>query len=786
MDASSAPKSRYSILKSRVPVLVLSTWLLLYAGRPFTLGFYSDDWDVYSEQLQGTAPFSLARFSHFIGIGTTYTSRPVAGVVGFLISSIVGRSPFAYQVCCALLALLAALSLRAWLRSLLPEMSREHPLAADLAAVAWLALPWSVVATAWPTCTLAALPAQIFFTESARLMATKEGREGKRLLLSAALLLASYLSYETFYFQGILVAVFYWFRDGAGSGALRHKLVLTVCAVQAVSVALNRVIAHFGLGVYKTFASGWQKYFYGAMRDLPGDLLGSTSPFGTVWTELFGIIVVAAIASAIALSLNSGGRRWARILSAITLSLGIVPGFCIIYTLAGQEITFDGVSPQALTSMSWIGVIVLAAISSAVVLLLNSEGRRLAGGFGVITLSLVSIPVFCMIYALAGYRISFSGLTSRTLNGISWAVAVLLYGLLSVILLSKRRAIVIPGAIAALLFVVVSGLAQQLHVSEFAAVWQAEKAILARAPVKQIESLPKDSQTNILYVGSSYHGNMAIFGAVWDLTGAVFSVPELRGWQRPDQRSVHIHPVATYNWSWDGSALTQELPGYWSQKFAGKALYLWSYDEGRLIQAQAGFRWDGQNAALNRLPSSAAATPPAATFLKIDTKTQGNWNGVYGADGFAMPFDPSGNPTFAEVKFADANLIVWAPSTQNVRAPEPQITVGAWWTPLVRAWWTQDRKISCWWSASGFTIDVNLIDGQTHQIAIYLVDWDSGGAAAERIDALNADSGAVLDTRTISSFSKGLYLVWNLRGHVGLRVTPTAGTNAVASALFFQ
>ncbi len=319
-DASSAPTRRYSILKSRVPVLVLSAWLLLYAGRPFTLGFYSDDWDVYSERLQGTAPFSLARFSHFIGVGTTYTSRPAAGVIGFLISSIAGRSPFGYQVCCALLALLAALSLRAWLRSLLPEGNRAPPFAADLATVAWLAAPWSVVATAWPTCAMAALPAQICFTESARLMASREGREVKRLLLSAALLLASYLSYETFYFQGILVAVFYWFRDGAGSGSLRHRLFLTVCAVQAVSVALNRVIAHFGFGVYKTFALGWQKYFYEAMRDLPGDLFNSTKPFGTVWTILFAIVAAAAIASAVVWSLNSGGNAL-RACSALSRSV---------------------------------------------------------------------------------------------------------------------------------------------------------------------------------------------------------------------------------------------------------------------------------------------------------------------------------------------------------------------------------------------------------------------------------------------------------------------------------
>ena len=109
-----------------------------------------------------------------------------------------------------------------------------------------------------------------------------------------------------------------------------------------------------------------------------------------------------------------------------------------------------------------------------------------------------------------------------------------------------------------------------------------------------------------------------------------------------------------------------------------------------------------------------------------------------------------------------------------------------WWTPLVRALGTWDRTASTWWSASSFTIDANLTDGNTHQVAIYCVDWDSGGVRAERIDVLDAATGAVLDTRTISDFIKGQYLVWNLRGHVRLLVTRTAGSNSVVSGLFFQ
>jgi hypothetical protein len=43
----------------------------------------------------------------------------------------------------------------------------------------------------------------------------------------------------------------------------------------------------------------------------------------------------------------------------------------------------------------------------------------------------------------------------------------------------------------------------------------------------------------------------------------------------------------------------------------------------------------------------------------------------------------------------------------------------------------------------------------------------------------------VLDSRTLSSFTGGQYLVWNLGGHVQLRVTNLSGISAVVSGLFF-
>jgi hypothetical protein len=83
------------------------------------------------------------------------------------------------------------------------------------------------------------------------------------------------------------------------------------------------------------------------------------------------------------------------------------------------------------------------------------------------------------------------------------------------------------------------------------------------------------------------------------------------------------------------------------------------------------------------------------------------------------------------------------------------------------------------------TLDVNLVDGVIHQVALYCLDWD-GGSRAERIDVLDAVTGVLLDSRSISNFQSGQYLVWSLKGHVKLNITLTLGANAVIDGIFFR
>ncbi len=183
----------------------------------------------------------------------------------------------------------------------------------------------------------------------------------------------------------------------------------------------------------------------------------------------------------------------------------------------------------------------------------------------------------------------------------------------------------------------------------------------------------------------------------------------------------------------------------------------------------AWFNDSAKSAPLTVNPQSASAA--SVTFLKIDTTTQGNWKASYGADGYNVIGDSTSYPSYASVAPSGQSSWVWASSTADVRG-------------LEKAASTTDGIAAAWYSSSSFGLDVNLSDGKTHQIAVYLLDWDSG-SRAETISVADAATGTVLDSHNITSFVNGEYLVWNVSGHVTITVTCTAGPNAVTSGIFF-
>jgi hypothetical protein len=129
-------------------------------------------------------------------------------------------------------------------------------------------------------------------------------------------------------------------------------------------------------------------------------------------------------------------------------------------------------------------------------------------------------------------------------------------------------------------------------------------------------------------------------------------------------------------------------------------------------------------------------------------------------------------PAYAGVNVTGASTYTWTTSTSDPRA-------------LQAASGSSSRISSTYYSFAAFTIDVNLTDGNTHKISLYLCDWDFYGRA-ETISIVDAASGTVLDTRAYSTFNGGAYAAWNIKGHVLIQIGNNGGINAIVNAVFFN
>src|SRR5258707_2748860 len=114
-----------------------------------------------------------------------------------------------------------------------------------------------------------------------------------------------------------------------------------------------------------------------------------------------------------------------------------------------------------------------------------------------------------------------------------------------------------------------------------------------------------------------------------------------------------------------------------------------------------------------------------ANFTGTDTSTQGNWHGVYGADGYSVANDTQSLPSYASFAVQNQLNNTWAPSTSDPRALQTGSGTG--------------RIASTWYYDSSFTFHVNFSDGTPHRFALYALDWDST-ARAESIQVVDANS----------------------------------------------
>lgn len=164
--------------------------------------------------------------------------------------------------------------------------------------------------------------------------------------------------------------------------------------------------------------------------------------------------------------------------------------------------------------------------------------------------------------------------------------------------------------------------------------------------------------------------------------------------------------------------------------------------------------------------------PPAGWIEGFaDAASQGGGAAGYGTSGWwrADAIRPAPE---AELRLLRGSRFVWNAATGDPRALPRTGGTG------IASTWFEDAEL---------ILDLSLRDGGWHRLAIYFLDWDTGGQREQTVEILDRATGALLARHELAAFHQGLWLVQDVRGAVRLRVVNrSAAGNAVLAGLYLS
>jgi hypothetical protein len=83
------------------------------------------------------------------------------------------------------------------------------------------------------------------------------------------------------------------------------------------------------------------------------------------------------------------------------------------------------------------------------------------------------------------------------------------------------------------------------------------------------------------------------------------------------------------------------------------------------------------------------------------------------------------------------------------------------------------------------SIELDLRDGNLHQLGLYFVDWDRVGLV-QSVEIQDAATGETLDRQVISEFQSSYYALWLVRGHVRIVVSSSSTQGPIVSGIFLD
>jgi len=567
-------------------VLCMVAGLAALTWRPFLLGFYSDDWILFTDTL--ISPHGLAGALEMFG------ARPIMALVFWLVASTSNGQPVIAQAWVVLFYVLALAVVYQFLFVVLSFLFGDGWISmwtAVIGVTAWLFFPWMLGATAWPSAGIS-LVAVIFFCMSAVALLNRRQSEVRRITLSVGLFGLSGLTYETFWlgFAPIL-ALATLAKDHRLSLKGSAFAVAGFCGMQALLVALNRVMSLVGLGISKSISSNALELWMQNLATLPVVLKAALGTNAGLYSISLAGMILAALPIAVARR-----PRWnsAMIVGVVALGCILSAG---VYAAAGYQFSGHGVMGRTLLGVSlWFATFIAFCVGLALSGLAAYAGNDSAFGscnprlLALVGAGIASIgaAAYFLADAFDAAPIIWLG---RHLFRYGLVFALLCSGLA---LLKKPRTSLglcsIACSASALAFVCSLMFGTAASAREWVTVWKNERAVLAAFPVDAVLRESADSMLVVSFPAPDW-GAWHPFGAFWEITGAlVYSHPRLgvhwfgsagEGDKTARDRATVLLPDV-WRTTWDGQNLTQA----WCNNPA-KTLYqhkttdvlLWTYPD---------------------------------------------------------------------------------------------------------------------------------------------------------------------------------------------------------------
>lgn len=343
-------------------LLPLLAAVLVVAWRPWTLGFYHDDWWMIARGPEASF------FTDF----TDQASRPLYFILITALKQVLPATPLPWQILLSGMVTVNAALIGLVGRRMAVVMGAELGTAwwaGCLGAAVWLCCPWALGATAWVTPAVGQVAIGLFCL--AALVLLSERTTGQKLLWGGGLLALGYMINELFWLAFVPLLFAPAARDlmRHGASALRPLVLLItgLLAVQALPIALNRVVALLDVGINRSINAQWIDLAFHSARLVPSEINRAVIFPGAFWS-LTGLLGLVAITRLVMVAKDGGGRSALVILAGLLAIISGCVGSLILFALAGYRLESIGLFSRSFIVfsvwISWMPAVLLASVDN--------------------------------------------------------------------------------------------------------------------------------------------------------------------------------------------------------------------------------------------------------------------------------------------------------------------------------------------------------------------------------------------------------------------------------------